>query len=186
MWQNKKEPLLEGRNCIGNAQMGTRPVVVTVQRIQQEPNNSGPSCNQSSNAGTQAQNKLAARILYVKRRGFFLCLNHYHLLALFIATASVVQLVAISDHSWVLETGEKEQTNTNQRMKERGQRCTGEKKHKPYTMLLLTWQITTWTSKNAWWLKHRSINSTLLLSYQFRCFPATVSHLSFLTLSFWW
>lgn len=99
MWQNKKEPLLEGRNCIGNAQMGTRPVVVTVQRIQQEPNNSGPSCNQSSNAGTQAQNKLAARILYVKRRGFFLCLNHYHLLALFIATASVVQLVAISDHS---------------------------------------------------------------------------------------
>lgn len=48
-----------------------------------------------------------------------------------------------------------------------------EKTQKPYMMLLLTWQITAWTSKNAWWVKHRSVNSTLFLPYQFQYFSAT-------------
>lgn len=98
----RKEPSMGARECIGDARTGTRPALVTAQRIQWESNSligaelqpraqlQGPEHRISFLRGSYAQ----------ARKIFALCLKHYHL---YIAVSSTVQLTALSHHSWSLD-----------------------------------------------------------------------------------
>lgn len=149
-----KRSLPWGRgNCIGDAQPGTRPVLVTVQRIQQELHKWEPSRNPELSCRDLGTEQACCKDLACRWEKAVP------------PSASVTntcwcftQLHPVFS-SWLPQITADPQTEWKRRSPINTERTTGDKsaqEKKPHMKLLLTWWLTTWTSRNAWWLKHRS------------------------------